>query len=234
MTELGGRKKTDLAAQHALTLTLSRKERGLTRAACAAILALAALGCEKVQPAKPADGKPAAVHVRLFLNWYPEAEHGGYYAALVHGFYRDAGLDVEIVKGGPSAPVVPQVDGGQMEFGISTADGLLLARADTYVWLDLPRLTIMLRVIRRSVNRAVTRRELWNGNRENFRNWLDPEHPIRWAWSQHAARRSRIEGLLRDHPQLTVIRLLSARAAREWSQRLEPEAPPEPRQPRLS
>ncbi len=31
--------------------------------------------------------------------------------------------------------------------------------------------------------RALTRRELWNGNRESFRNWLDPEHPIRWAWA---------------------------------------------------
>ncbi|HWB14516.1 MAG TPA: ABC transporter substrate-binding protein [Pirellulales bacterium] len=129
--------------QHALTLTLSRRKRVLRHAfrffrserglaVCAAILALAASGCgsDKVQPAKPADGKPAAVQVRLFLNWYPEAEHGGYYAALVHGFYRDAGLDVELVKGGPSAPVVQQVAGGRIEFGISNADGLLLARAE--------------------------------------------------------------------------------------------------------
>jgi NitT/TauT family transport system substrate-binding protein len=132
VTKLRARKDTVLAPHHALTPTLSRRERGLSRAACAAILAIAAFGCgrDKVQPAKPADGKPAPIHVRLFLNWYPEAEHGGYYAALVHGFYRDAGLDVEIVKGGPSAPVVPQVDGGQMEFGISNADGLLLARAE--------------------------------------------------------------------------------------------------------
>jgi hypothetical protein len=28
---------------------------------------------------------------------------------------------------------------------------------------------------------ATTRRELWNGNRETFRDWLDPDHPIRWA-----------------------------------------------------
>lgn len=94
---------------------------------------LAGLGCETggTQPAaaQPSNAKPSA-KVRLFLNWYPEAEHGGYYSALVHGYYRDAGLDVEIVKGGPSAPVVPQVDGGKMEFGIANADGLLLARAE--------------------------------------------------------------------------------------------------------
>lgn len=83
---------------------------------------------------KPPDagsaGQPATTHVRLFLNWYPEAEHGGYYAALREGYYRDAGLDVEIVKGGPSAPVIPQVDRGDLEFGITNADGLLLARAE--------------------------------------------------------------------------------------------------------
>jgi NitT/TauT family transport system substrate-binding protein len=101
---------------------------------CACLLAVAALGCgsRTGQPsaAQASGDKPAATKVRLFLNWYPEAEHGGYYAALVHGYYRDAGLDVEIVKGGPSAPVVPQVDSGQMEFGIANADGLLLARAE--------------------------------------------------------------------------------------------------------
>ena len=38
----------------------------------------------------------------LQLNWFPEAEHGGYYAALVRGYYRDAGLDVKILPGGPN------------------------------------------------------------------------------------------------------------------------------------
>lgn len=93
---------------------------------------------------------------------------------------------------------------------------LLLARADTYVWLDLPRRTVMFRVLRRSVSRALTRRELWNGNREGFRDWLDPEHPIRWAWAQHAAKRSRTRDRLRGRPHLTVIRLTSAREARAW------------------
>ena len=92
------------------------------------------MGCgrkeaQQAVPGAPGEATPSA-RVRLFLNWYPEAEHGGYYAALVQGFYREAGLEVEIVKGGPSAPVVPQVDQGKMEFGIANADGLLLARAE--------------------------------------------------------------------------------------------------------
>ena len=101
------------------------------RAICLLLLVFSA-GCGRAtQPAghqPPNENQP--IHVRLLLNWYPEAEHGGYYAALREGYYRDAGLDVEIVKGGPQAPVIPQVDRGQIEFGIANADGLVLARAE--------------------------------------------------------------------------------------------------------
>nr|CAC80912.1 NikN protein [Streptomyces tendae] len=69
---------------------------------------------------------------------------------------------------------------------------LLGERADTFVWLDLPRRTVMRRVLLRSVVRAATGRELWHGNRETWRSMLrNPRHPLRWAWSQHATRRPR-------------------------------------------
>jgi len=63
------------------------------------------------------------------LNWYPEAEHGGYYAALVHGYYKEAGLDVTIIPGGPNAPVVQQAARGAIDFGVTNADRIVLARA---------------------------------------------------------------------------------------------------------
>ena len=60
------------------------------------------------------------------------------------------------------------------------------ARADTIVWLDLPRPVVMWRVTSRSFGRVVRRTELWNGNRESAANLLalhDPERSIvRWAW----------------------------------------------------
>src|SRR5262249_6397474 len=49
---------------------------------------------------------------------------------LVHGFYRDEGLDVKILRGGPNVPVIQQVARQQVTFGISNADGILLGRAE--------------------------------------------------------------------------------------------------------
>jgi len=77
--------------------------------------------------ATPPVGK--AVKVQLALNWFPEAEHGGFYAAQVHGFYEEAGLDVEILGGGPGAPVIPRVATGQVTFGVTNADRVLFGRA---------------------------------------------------------------------------------------------------------
>ena len=71
--------------------------------------------------------------------------------------------------------------------------------ADTIIWLDLPRWLVTWRVIRRSVRRAVKREELWNGNRERWRNLVsrDPEvNIIVWAWTHHAAHTKRYEGFL--------------------------------------
>ncbi len=49
---------------------------------------------------------------------------------------------------------------------------LTLDRADTVVWLDLPRRVWLPRLVRRTVLRVVRREELWNGNRESLRNVL--------------------------------------------------------------
>jgi adenylate kinase family enzyme len=95
---------------------------------------------------------------------------------------------------------------------------LLWTRATHLIWLDYPRWVVMRRVIARSVRRAVDRRELWpgTGNRENWRHWLRPSHPIRWAWSTWRRRRTETEARLREprYAHLTVLRLKHPREAR--------------------
>jgi len=89
------------------------------------LLALVALlvGCSK--PADPG----AAARTKLALNWVPEPEFGGFYAARDGGAYRKAGLDVEIQGGGAGVPVVQMVAAGQVDFGVAGADEVLTARA---------------------------------------------------------------------------------------------------------
>lgn len=94
---------------------------------------VAAAGCQKAGPSGPPAGTTAAgkpTPVTLTLNWFPEAEHGGFYAALVHGYYRDEGLDVTIQPGGPDVPVVQYVASGQVQFAVDNADKLFLVRAE--------------------------------------------------------------------------------------------------------
>lgn len=127
----------------------TKKLAALVLALCCAV-PLAGCGQGKSSAGSaPADEDSAQpVKVRLALNWYPEAEHGGYYAALLQGYYQQAGLDVEIIKGGPKAPVIPQVDKGQFEFGVYNADGLITARSkDAEVVAVMAPLQISPRVI---------------------------------------------------------------------------------------
>ena len=56
-------------------------------------LCLAVAACDRDAPES---GAGEGVPVRLALNWFPEAEHGGYYAALVHGLYDRAGIRMEL------------------------------------------------------------------------------------------------------------------------------------------
>jgi adenylate kinase family enzyme len=90
------------------------------------------------------------------------------------------------------ASFVDAHDGWVVDGNYVTVRDLLWGPADTAVWLDLSRARTMWRVTSRSLRRAVTREELWNGNREEWRNLLawDPERSvIRWAWTTHAERR---------------------------------------------
>ena len=97
---------------------------GLTCAALICFL-LAGCGAERAPDEEPASG---LTRVKLALNWFPEAEHGGFYAALVHDYYRQQGLEVEILGGGPDAPIIQRVATGGVEFGITNADDVLNAR----------------------------------------------------------------------------------------------------------
>jgi NitT/TauT family transport system substrate-binding protein len=67
----------------------------------------------------------SSAKIRLALNWKPEPEFGGFYAAP----FSKHGLDVEILPGGAGTPTVQMVGAGSAEFGLVEADELVVARA---------------------------------------------------------------------------------------------------------
>ncbi|WP_434345119.1 ABC transporter substrate-binding protein [Myxococcus virescens] len=106
-----------------------------------AVLLVAAGACSR-QKEEPKQGSQSATgastappkadapaKVRLALNWVPEPEFGGFYAARESGAFSRHGLEAEILGGGAGAPVPQMVATGKVEFGISGADELLVARA---------------------------------------------------------------------------------------------------------
>jgi len=71
-------------------------------------------------------------------------------------------------------------------------EDLVLEAADTVVWIDPPRRVVMTSVVRRTLGRMWRKTELWNGNRERWRNLFDPrpaENIVLWAWTQFGAYR---------------------------------------------
>src|SRR5260370_41073896 len=50
----------------------------------------------------PAGAQTALDKVSFGTNWVAEAEHGGFFQALADGTYKNYGLDVTIVPGGPN------------------------------------------------------------------------------------------------------------------------------------
>jgi adenylate kinase family enzyme len=83
----------------------------------------------------------------------------------------------------------------------------ILRRGTDLVWLDYSRAVVMRRVIRRSIVRAATKRELWvgTGKREEWGRWLDKGHPIRWAWDTYARRQAQYTAMFAD-PRLAHVR----------------------------
>lgn len=89
------------------------------------------IGCSSPSSSGAPSGSGAAgkTHVKLVLDWVPEPEFGGFYAARESKAYDAQSLDVEIVGGGAGVPVVQMVATGQAEFGIAGADSVLTAKA---------------------------------------------------------------------------------------------------------
>jgi NitT/TauT family transport system substrate-binding protein len=77
----------------------------------------------------PASSAPAELKpIRLQLQWFPQAQFAGYFAAKEKGYYAEEGFDVTILPGAVEIVPATVVAGGQAEFGISWVPRMLAPR----------------------------------------------------------------------------------------------------------
>ncbi len=134
---------------------------GFTRrlAALGAAVAIVAAACSS-------SGGGALTKVRLQLQWFPQAQFAGYYAALDQGYYKAEGLDVSILPGGVDIVPATVVAGGNAEFGISWVPKMLASResgADVQVIGQVFQRSGTLQISWKDAN--ITKPEDWRGKK---------------------------------------------------------------------
>ncbi len=125
----------------------------ISRIFIASVLALAACGTADT-PSTPAPGASGALTpIKLQLQWFFQAQFAGYIAAVDQGFYKEQGLDVQLLEGG--VDIVPQtvLAQGKADYAVAwvpkalasreqgagiTDVGQIFARSGTYqvAWKD--------------------------------------------------------------------------------------------------
>ncbi len=96
---------------------------GAGLAVVAAVVALSATGF-----AVAGSSSPKLTKVTIQLKWVTQAQFAGYYAAKANGYYKQAGLDVNLKIGGPDIVNEQTVLSNQAEFGVDWLPSLLSNR----------------------------------------------------------------------------------------------------------
>lgn len=99
-----------------------------TPALLLAALLVPLAGCAGLPGDEDAAGEDGLTPVTVMLDWVPNTNHTGLYVARDEGYYREAGLDVEIVEPGEVFAEAALV-GGVADFGVSFQEQLTMARA---------------------------------------------------------------------------------------------------------
>ena len=101
---------------------------------------------------------------------------------------------------------------------------LVLRRADTLVWLDQPLPVVLFRLVKRAVKDIVTKRDLFNGNRQTWRYaFFTRDSLVSFAIKSHFKRRREWPEGIGAPPDLEIVRLRSPREVDCWRECQPPD-----------
>ncbi len=110
-----------------------------------------------------------------------------------------------------------EADAWVVDGNYSIVRDIVWARADTVVFLDLPRWRVMTRLLPRTLHRMALKAELWNGNREHWGNLFSTnpeENLLLWSWTRHGLQRRSYAAALAD-PTWSHIRFIRLESGRQ-------------------
>jgi NitT/TauT family transport system substrate-binding protein len=103
-------------------------------AALVAVVALAACGSSSSSGGSTSgsgtSGGGGTQKVTLLMNWFAQAEQGGYWEAQAADTGKADGISFDVLQGGPQIQTIPQVAAGKADFGVAQADELMLAKSE--------------------------------------------------------------------------------------------------------
>jgi NitT/TauT family transport system substrate-binding protein len=88
---------------------------------------------------KPVENIPLKI-ATLIPQWQPQAQFAGYYVAYHKGFYRNLGIDLRILRGGPESPPSRLLAEGQADFGTMFLSTAIQQRAQGLCLVNLAQL----------------------------------------------------------------------------------------------
>ncbi len=109
------------------------------------------------------------------------------------------------------------IDGNYLNF----LSDITWPEAEVVVWLNYPRHFVIRRLLKRTLGRLITRKELWNGNRESLRSLLQKDNVIAWSWKSHPMLRQAYPRLFFAHPGIICYQLRTAKEAADFVRALQ-------------
>ena len=103
-----------------------RRAAGLVIGAALVVAACSGSAASPTTSGGAAGGSPTKV--KFVLQWFPQAQFAGYFAAQDQGYFKDAGLDVTIVPGGTDINPMQVVASGGADIGTTWVPKMLASR----------------------------------------------------------------------------------------------------------